>query len=123
MNNKKKYMSGAFDILMIALLFLVFVGTYIIVERWNAYEIVPASFDEKDVDATVVEEEAPYITQIRIIKEIDGEYVILDCFDNSLGKCELDPKHLSEKDRLSLKEGVVFSSGDDLNNFLASQNS
>ncbi len=112
-----------FDILLIALLFSVFLATYIAVEKWQIYEIVPASFTEKNVEATLTTEETPFITEVRIIKEVGGEYLILDCFDNTLGKCELDPRFFSEKDRAQLKEGIVFPSDSELRNFLASQNS
>ena len=84
-----------------------------------------AQSEEKESSAAseIDENDIPYITDTRTVKEYHGGLGIYNCFDELLGSFDIDLSILPSANREALKEGIIFDSDGEMQDFLESLDS
>lgn len=120
------------ELVCLAVLIIVPFASYFGVAHWKSYSfsdsvitvepqgIIEGSAMHNPENPAESENDIPYITETRTVKEYRGGLGVYDCFGNLLASYETNLSVLTNEDRKSLKAGIVFKNESETYEFIES---
>ena len=129
---KKESYRFVIEVLFLVFLIIVPFASYFGVAHWKSYSfsdsvitvepqgIIEGSAMHNPENPSESENDIPYITETRTVKEYRGGLGVYDCFGNLLASYETNLSVLTKEDRKNLREGIVFPSESETYEFIES---